>query len=55
LKILECELQANGEKFNQDHLKIIEKVKTVFEQEANQREQDKKNTTSRLKMNLTDL
>ena len=55
LKILECELQAKGEKFNQDHLKIIEKVKTVFEQEANQREQDKKNTTSRLKMNLTDL
>jgi len=55
LKNLECELQAKGEKFNQDHLKIIEKVKTVFEQEANQREQDKKNTTSRLKMNLTDL
>jgi superfamily II DNA/RNA helicase len=49
LKIIKCDVKEIGDKINVDKFEIVEKTRTVFESDANKREQEKQNYISPIK------
>jgi hypothetical protein len=46
LKIIKCDVKEIGDKININKFEIVEKTRTVFESDANKREQEKQNYIS---------